>query len=237
MSDKTREIHVGPVVIGAGAPVAVQSMLSCPTTDVHACVSQINELADAGCEIIRIAIPSKAALPAFHEICEESTLPVVADIHFDYKLAIEAARGGAAKLRINPGNISKSGTWSETDAVIDAAGEAGIPIRIGVNAGSLEEDIANRKDMNLSQKLVESANTYARHFDERGFHDVAISAKTHDVRSTVDTYRMLARELPDVPLHLGVTEAGTARQGTIKSAAAMGALLLDGIGDTIRVSL
>jgi len=230
----TRQVSVGGVPIGGGAPVAVQSMLSMPTEDVEGSLRQIRALAEAGCEIIRVAIPSVSTLEAFGRICESSELPVVADIHFDHRLAIEAASLGAAKLRINPGNI---GSWDRVDAIIDAAGTAGIPIRIGVNAGSLSLQYVERTDMRQAEKLVASACEFVEHFETRGFRDVVLSAKAHDVLTTVETYRMLAREMPQVPLHIGVTEAGTAFQGSVKSAVALGALLLDGIGDTLRVSL
>ena len=159
---------------------------------------------------------------------------MVADIHFDHKLAIEAAKRGASGLRINPGNI---GSFGRVDAVIDAAGEAGIPIRIGVNAGSLDKDIDAREDLTQPQKLVQSAVSFVRHFEERGFSDIVLSAKVHDVPSTILTNRELSRVLPHVPLHLGVTEAGTVRQGTVKNVSALSVLLSEGIGDTMRLSL
>jgi (E)-4-hydroxy-3-methylbut-2-enyl-diphosphate synthase len=230
----TRPVTVGGVRIGGGAPVVVQSMLSRQTEDVDACLAQIAELDAAGCELVRVAIPATTTLDAFEIICAESPLPVVADIHFDFRLALEAVRRGAAKLRINPGNI---GDWDMVDSIIDAAGSAGIPIRIGVNAGSLSSEFAERTDIPLSKRLVASSMVFVAHFEDRGFDDMVLSAKAHDVPTTVATCRMLARELPHIPLHLGVTEAGTLRQGTVKSAVGLGALLLDGIGDTVRVSL
>ena len=181
-----------------------------------------------------MAIPRRECLDAFQAVCEASPLPVVADIHFDARIAIEAARRGAAKLRINPGNI---GGWAKTDAVLDAAGEAGIPIRIGVNAGSLDPAYAEREDLTHVEKLVGSATSFVEHFRDRGFSDIVLSAKAHGVPTTVEVNRALSRELPDVPLHIGVTEAGTARQGTVKNAAAIGTLLMEGIGDTMRLSL
>ena len=190
-------------------------------------------VADAGCEVVRMAIPRRDCLDAFQAVCEASPLPVVADIHFDAHIAIEAARRGAAKLRINPGNI---GGWSKTDAVLDAAGEVGIPIRIGVNAGSLDESIAALYEP-LPRKLALSAEQYVRHCEDRGFSNLVVSAKAHDVMATVATYRLLARELPQVPLHIGITEAGTVFQGIIKSACGLGILLEEGIGDTLRISL
>ena len=229
----TRRVMVGDVPMGGGAAVVVQSMLNASADDVAANLAQIRALADAGCEVVRMAIPRRDCLDAFQAVCEASPLPVVADIHFDARIAIEAARRGAAKLRINPGNI---GGWAKTDAVLDAAGEAGIPIRIGVNAGSLDADIA-ALDEPLPRKLAASAEQYVRHCEDRGFRDLVVSAKAHDVMATVATYRLLARELPQVPLHIGITEAGTAFQGVIKSACGLGILLEQGIGDTLRISL
>ena len=229
----TRRVMVGSVPMGGGAPVVVQSMLNAPADDAGANLAQIRALAEAGCEVVRMAIPRRECLDAFQAVCEASPLPVVADIHFDARIAIEAARRGAAKLRINPGNI---GGWAKTDAVLDAAGEAGIPIRIGVNAGSLDGEIATL-DEPLPRKLALSAEEYVRHCEDRGFRDLVVSAKAHDVMATVATYRLLARELPQVPLHIGITEAGTAFQGVIKSACGLGILLEEGIGDTLRISL
>ncbi len=230
----TRQVRVGDVAVGGGAPVSVQSMCTTPTSDADATLAQIARLASAGCEIIRVAVPDAGALDGFQRICAESPLPVVADIHFDHRLAIEACRRGAAALRVNPGNI---GSWERVDAVIDEAGAAGIPIRIGVNAGSLDPAYAEREDLTHVEKLVGSATSFVEHFRERGFADIVLSAKAHGVPTTVEVNRALSRELPDVPLHIGVTEAGTARQGTVKNAAAIGALLMEGIGDTMRLSL
>jgi len=225
---------VGLVPVGGGAPCAVQSMACMPADDVQANLDQIQRLADAGCEIVRVAIPRRNCLDAFQRICEESPLPVVADVHFDAQIAIEAARRGAAKLRINPGNI---GGLAKTDAVIDAAGEAGIPIRVGVNAGSLDDALAARDDLTLPEKLVESAAGYVEYFEGRGFTDLVVSAKASDVPTTVAAYRLLSKRLPQVPLHIGVTEAGTLFQGLVKSASGLGILLEEGIGDTMRISL
>ena len=230
----TRQVMVGDVPLGGGAPVVVQSMLNAPAKDVEANLAQIAALAEAGCEVVRMAIPHRDCLDAFAAVCAVSALPVVADIHFDAQIAIEAARRGAAKLRINPGNI---GGLEATDAVIEAAREAGIPIRIGVNAGSLDAALAARDDLTLPEKLAASASDYVRHFEERGFRDIVVSAKAHDVQATIDTYRLLAARIPAVPLHIGVTEAGTAFQGIIKSACGLGVLLEQGIGDTLRISL
>ena len=231
---RTRQVMVGNVPVGGGAPVSVQSMCTTRTDDAKATLAQIQRLADAGCEIIRCAVPNAGALDGFEAICAESPLPVVADIHFDHKLAIGAAQRGAAALRINPGNI---GSFERVDAVIDEAGQRGIPIRIGVNAGSLDESVAERTDLTQPQKLVASCASFVRHFEERGFDNIVLSAKAHSVPVTVETYRALSRELPQVPLHLGVTEAGTLRQGTVKNSVGVGILLAEGIGNTIRLSL
>lgn len=230
----TRPVAVGSVRIGGGAPVAVQSMTCTPTTDVAATLNQVRSLAEAGCDLVRVSVPIKDALEPFGVICRESPVPIVADIHFDYRLAIGAVQAGASKLRINPGNI---GDWSRVDAVIDAAGECGAAIRIGVNAGSLDRRIAERDDLSQPEKLVASSLEFVSHFENRGFTDIVLSAKAHSVLTTLETYRALSRELSHVPLHLGVTEAGTVREGTIKSSVGLGILLSEGIGDTMRVSL
>lgn len=233
--ERTRCVMVGNVPVGGGAPVAVQSMLNAAPDDVAANLAQIEALAEAGCEIVRMAIPRRNCLDAFEAVCAASPLPVVSDIHFGARIAIEAARRGAAKLRINPGNI---GGLEATREVIAAARAAGIPIRIGVNAGSLDDALAARDDLTLPEKLVASAVEYVRFFeDECDFRDIVVSAKAHDVQTTIDTYRLLASALPQVPLHIGVTEAGTAFQGIIKSACGLGVLLEEGIGDTMRISL
>lgn len=230
----TRPVMVGDVQIGGGAPVVVQSMTCTPTTDAASTLAQVRALAEAGCDIVRVSVPTKEALGPFGVVCRESPVPIVADIHFDYRLAIGAVQAGAAKLRINPGNI---GDWDRVDAVIDAAGEAGAAIRIGVNAGSLDRNIAERDDLTQPEKLVASSLEFIEHFEKRGFADIVLSAKAHSVLTTLDTYRSLSREIPHVPLHLGVTEAGTVQQGTIKSSVGLGILLSEGIGDTMRVSL
>lgn len=232
--ERTRRVMVGSVPLGGGSPVVVQSMTCTPTVDADATLAQVNALVDAGCDLVRVTVPSREALGPFERICRESPVPIVADIHFDYRLAIGAVRAGAAKLRINPGNI---GDWERVDAVIDAAGEAGAAIRIGVNAGSLDKRIAERDGLTQPEKLVASSLEFVEHFEKRGFDDIVLSAKAHSVPTTIETYRALSRELPHVPLHLGVTEAGTVQQGTIKSAVGLGVLLAEGIGDTIRVSL
>ena len=230
----TRQVRVGDVPLGGNAPVVVQSMLNAPAQDVEANLQQIYALAAAGCEVVRMAIPRRDCLDAFQQVCERSPLPVVADVHFDKVIAIEAARRGAAKLRINPGNI---GGLEATDEVIQAAREAGIPIRVGVNAGSLDQALKERTDLTLPQKLAQSASEYVEYFYSRGFKDVVVSAKAHDVPATIATYRLLAQRIPEVPLHIGITEAGTVFQGIIKSAAGLGVLLEQGIGNTLRISL
>ena len=230
----TRPVSVAGVAVGGGAPDSVQSMCTTDTADPDATLAQIGRLAGAGCEIVRVAVPSAQALDGFGRICAGSPLPVVADIHFDHRLAIESCRRGASALRVNPGNI---GSRERVDAVIDEAGAAGIPIRIGVNAGSLDPAFAEREDLTQVEKLVGSAVSFVEHFRERGFNDIVLSAKAHGVPTTVEVNRALSRALPEVPLHVGVTEAGGLRQGTVKNAAAVGTLLMEGIGDTIRLSL
>lgn len=233
--ERTDRVMVGSVALGGGAPVAVQSMLCALTDDAGANIEQVNRLCDAGCEIVRMAIPDRETLPTFAEVCKKSPIPVVADIHFDARIAIEAAWSGAAKLRINPGNI---GGLEKTRMVIDAARGAGIPIRIGVNAGSLDKDLSERSDLTLPQKLARSACDYVAFFEnENDFHQIVVSAKAHNVNATIETYRLLAQMIPRIPLHIGVTEAGTAMQGMVKSSAGLGILLAEGIGDTLRISL
>ena len=231
---RTRRINVGGVAMGAGAPVVVQSMLTAPTANPEAAIAQAKGLAEAGCEIVRAAIPNSSALDGFAQLCRACPVPVVADIHFDHRLAVRACELGASGLRINPGNI---GSWDKVDAVIDAARAAGIPIRIGVNAGSIDRELDARADLSLAEKMALSATGFVRHFEDRDFGDIVLSAKAHDVGVTVDAYRRLSRELPSIPLHLGITEAGTAFQGTIKSSVGLCILLSEGIGDTLRVSL
>ena len=227
-----RSVMVGGVQIGGGALPVVQSMTNTDTRDPKATLAQIERLTTAGCEVVRVAIPTALALPGFGEIVAASPIPVVADIHFDHRLAIEAIALGAAKIRINPGNI---GDMARVDAVIDAAGAAGVPIRIGVNAGSLAERF-DGADIPLADKLVASAEAFCEHFESRGFSNLVVSAKASSVPVTVEAHRRLAASLP-YPLHIGVTEAGPAFDGTIKSSVGLGILLSEGIGDTMRVSL
>ena len=189
----TRPVFVGDVQMGGGAPVVVQSMTCTDTADAQATLAQVCALAQAGCDIVRVSVPTEAALEGFRTICAESPVPIIADIHFNHKLAIGAVEAGAAKLRINPGNI---GDWAKVDAVIDAAGAAGCAIRIGVNAGSLEQDIAERDDLTQPEKLVMSSERFVKHFEDRGFTNIVLSAKAHSVTTTLDTYRALSREIP-----------------------------------------
>ncbi len=229
----TRKITVGGVEIGGGAPVTVQSMTNTRTDDVEATVSQIISLKTAGCDIVRVAVPDMAAARAISDIKERVDIPIVADIHFDYRLALEAAARGVDKIRINPGNI---GSDDRVRAVADECGKRGIPIRIGVNGGSIEKHILAKYGAATPEAMCESALYHARLLERYGFEDIAVSMKAADVPTTVAAYRM-AREMFDYPLHLGITHTGTAYGGLIKSAMGIGALLLDGIGDTLRVSL
>jgi len=230
---KTRRIIVGGVPIGGGAPVAVQSMTKTDTRDVKATVRQIRRLERVGCEIVRCAVPDMEAAKALGEIVERSKIPVVADIHFDYRLAIEALGRGVAGLRINPGNI---GSAARVRKVAEAAAERGVPIRIGVNSGSLEKNLLRKYKHPTADAMVESALRQLELLEGVGFRDVKISVKAPSVPMTVKAYRLLA-DATDCPLHLGVTEAGTSWAGAINSAVGMGILLAEGIGDTIRVSL
>ena len=229
----TRQILVGGVPIGGGAPVAIQSMLNTKTTDVEGSLAQIKQLATAGCQIARLAVPNMESARSFGEICKESPLPLVADIHFDYKLAIAAAEGGASKIRINPGNI---GGEDRVKAVVEVCKEKKIPIRIGVNGGSLEKELLEKYGHPTAEALVESAFGHLELLEKFGFYDTCVSMKSSTVPTMVAACRLF-REKCDYPLHIGVTETGPVRQGLMKSAMGIGALLIDGIGDTIRVSL
>ncbi len=229
----TRQIMVGGIPIGGGAPVVIQSMLNTKTTDVEGSLRQIRQLASAGCQIARLAVPNMEAARTFAEICKESPLPLVADIHFDYKLAIAAAEGGAAKIRINPGNI---GGEAKVKAVVDVCKEKHIPIRIGVNGGSLDKKLLEKYGHPTAEALVESAAQHLELLEKQGFYDTCVSMKSSTVPTMVAAARLF-RSRCDYPIHIGVTETGPVKQGLIKSAMGIGALLLDGIGDTIRVSL
>ena len=230
---KTRRIHIGAVPIGGSAPIAVQSMTNTRTADAAATVAQIKALAAAGCDIVRLAVPDMAAAETLGEIVRAVDVPLVADIHFDYRLALEAIRQGIAALRLNPGNI---GGPDNVRAVTAAAKKAHIPIRIGVNAGSLDKKLLAKYGRPTAEALVESALGHVRLLEAEDFYDIKISLKAHDVPLTIAAYRRMS-EAVDYPLHLGITEAGTPQSGMIKSAVGIGALLAQGIGDTIRVSL
>lgn len=229
----TRKIHVGGVAIGGGAPVVIQSMLNTKTTDVEASLSQIRQLKAAGCQIARLAVPNMEGARAFADICKESELPLVADIHFDYKLAIAAAEGGASKIRINPGNI---GGEDRVQAVVEVCKEKHIPIRIGVNGGSLDKMLLEKYGHPTAEALVESAFQHLELLEKYGFYDTCVSMKSSTVPTMVAAARLF-RSKCDYPIHIGVTETGPVRMGLMKSAMGIGALLLDGIGDTVRVSL
>ncbi len=229
----SRAIHVGGVSIGGGAPVSVQSMTNTPTHDVEATLSQIRALAAAGCDIVRVAVPDMAAAKAVGALKAGSPVPLVADIHFDYRLALEAAEQGIDKIRINPGNI---GAPDRVEAVAKACKERGIPIRVGVNGGSLEKDLLARYGGPVPEAMVESALGHIRLLERYGFEDICVSLKASSVPTTMRAYWLMA-ERYDYPLHLGVTEAGTRETGELKAAAGIGGLLALGIGDTLRVSL
>ena len=224
-------MRVGALTIGGDAPITVQSMTKTDTRDVAATVRQINALAEAGCELVRLAVPDMEAARALGDIKRQTNLPLVADIHFDYRLALEALRQGVDKLRLNPGNI---GGRERVEAVARAARARGVPIRIGVNAGSLEADL--REGRPRAEAMVESALRHAAMLEEADFHDIVVSLKASDVPTTIAAYRLMAGRC-DYPLHLGVTEAGSEASGLVRSALGIGALLLEGIGDTLRVSL
>ena len=228
-----RQIWVGNVPIGGGAPVSIQSMLNTRTTDVAGSLRQIEALAEAGCQIARLAVPDMEAAKGFAEICKESPLPLVADIHFDYRLAIAAAEGGAAKIRLNPGNI---GGADRVKAVVEVCKARHIPIRIGVNGGSLDKTLLEKYGHPTAEALVESAFSHIRLLEEQDFTDICVSMKSSNVPLMMRAYQLMDRQC-DYPLHVGVTETGTEYMGTIKSAMGIGGLLCQGIGDTIRVSL
>ena len=229
----TRQVHVGPVAIGGGAPVSIQSMCNTPTENVDATVAQILRLEQAGCDIVRVAVPTREAAMAIPAIKSRIHIPLVADIHFDYKLALLCIDGGVDKIRINPGNI---GSPDRVRAVADGCRKRGIPIRVGVNGGSLEKDILRKYGGVTAEALVESAMGHVALLNRFDFDDICISVKCSDVPLTMAAYRLLS-ERTDYPLHLGVTEAGTPAMGMVKSAMGIGGLLCLGIGDTIRVTL
>ncbi|EGL82229.1 4-hydroxy-3-methylbut-2-en-1-yl diphosphate synthase [Caldalkalibacillus thermarum TA2.A1] len=230
---QTRPVRVGNVTIGGNDHVVIQSMTTTKTHDVEATVAQIKRLEEAGCQIVRVACPDMRAAEAIPEIKKRINIPLVADIHFDYKLALKAIEGGVDKIRINPGNIGKR---EKVEAVVKAAKERGIPIRIGVNAGSLEKRILEKYGYPTADGMVESALYHISILEELDFHDIVVSLKASDVRLAIEAYQKAAKTF-NYPLHLGITEAGTLFAGTIKSAAGLGALLAQGIGSTIRISL
>ncbi len=229
---KSKQISIGNIKIGGDAPISVQSMCNTDTRDVKATLNQINELASAGCEIVRLAVLNKDAAAAIKDIVAKSQVPLVADIHFDYRLALECINNGIHALRINPGNIGKR---EHTEKVVSEAKSHGVPIRIGINAGSLEKEFA-QLDLPLYEKMIKSAMRHIEILEDLNFYDIKLSLKSSDVLTTIEAYR-LAAKIIDYPLHLGVTEAGTLKSGLIKSSVGLGALLSEGIGDTIRVSL
>lgn len=233
MRKKTKEIKIGRVRIGGENPIAIQSMTNTDTRDVKKTVQQIKELESVGCDIVRVAVLDVDAAKAIEEIKKEIDIPIVADIHFDYRLALEAIKHGADKIRINPGNI---GGDDKLKAVVAAAKEAGIPIRVGVNSGSLEKDILNKYGGVTADGIVESALKSVSLLEKCGFYDIVVSLKTTNVPLTIESYKIISEKI-DYPLHVGITEAGTIFSGTIKSAVGIGTLLYMGIGDTIRVSL
>ena len=233
MRKRTKSVMVKNVQIGGGAPVAVQSMTKTDTTDVDGTIRQIEEMRQAGCEIVRIAVPDDDAAAALKEIRKRTEMPLVADIHFHYKLALKALDAGIDKLRLNPGNI---GSIDRVREVVRAAEARKVPIRIGVNGGSLEKDLLKKYGTATPEAMVESGMRHVQILEDLGFSDIVISLKASDVQRTVAAYRLMSEKV-NYPLHLGVTEAGTPFGGTIKSAMGLGILLFDGIGDTIRVSL
>lgn len=230
---ETRPVRIGSVQVGGGAPISVQSMTNTDTRDVEATLAQIRRLAAAGCEIVRVAVPDMEAAKAFARIKKQSPLPLVADIHFDYRLALAALEGGADGLRLNPGNI---GGADKVRQVVREAAARGVPIRIGVNAGSLEKDLLARYGHPTADAMVESALRHVMILEEMGFHDIKISLKSSHLPTMIEANRKMA-QLRNYPLHIGVTEAGPLQIGVIRSAVGIGALLAEGIGDTIRVSL
>lgn len=233
MRKKTRQVRVGDVVIGGDAPVVVQSMTNTDTADVDATVAQIKRLEDAGCEIVRVAVPDKKAAEVLHDIKSSIKIPLIADIHFDYRLALKAIKKGVDGLRLNPGNIGDEG---RIEQVVKSAKDKGIPIRIGVNAGSLEEDLREKYGHPTPEAMVESAARHINILERFGFYDIKVSLKASNVLTTLKAYRLFS-ERYDYPVHVGISEAGPMLSGTVKSAVGIGILLAEGIGDTIRVSL
>jgi len=233
MKKVTRQIHIGSVAVGGDAPCSVQSMCSTDTRDAATTLAQIAGLAEVGCEIVRCAVPDMDAAVALGKIKSQSPIPVIADIHFDYKLALRVLEGGIDGLRLNPGNIGDR--WKVAE-VVKAASERKVPIRIGVNAGSLEKELLERYGHPTAEAMAESALGHIRILEELNYQEIKVSLKASDVMKTVSAYRLLSEKV-DYPLHIGITEAGTIFSGTIKSSVGLGILLADGIGDTMRVSL
>ena len=230
--NKTRVVQIGNLKIGGGNPIRVQSMCNTDTRDAAATIKQILDLEDAGCEIIRVAVPDMVAAKAIKDIKKGIHIPLVADIHFDYQLALESIKNGVDKVRINPGNI---GSMENVKKVVDACKDKNIPIRIGINTGSLEKE-AEEKYGRTAQAMVESALKHIQILEKLSFHNIVISLKASDIQRTVEAYRLLSQKV-DYPLHLGITEAGTLNIGTVKSSVGLGIMLFEGLGDTIRVSL
>lgn len=228
-----KTVNIGSVMLGQGQPIAVQSMTNVNTADIPAANAQIQALSDAGCDIVRLAVPDEDAAKAMEALVKASPVPLVADIHFDYRLALMCIERGVQKIRINPGNI---GGEEKAKAVAEAARKAGIPIRIGVNGGSLEAGLLDQCGGNLARAMVESAKRHVEILNRYDFDDIVLSMKSSSVKTTIAAYRLAREEFP-YPLHLGVTEAGTYQDGVVKSAIGIGSLLADGIGETIRVSL
>ena len=229
---KSKELYIGNVKIGNNSPISVQSMCNTDTRDIKATSRQIQELADAGCELVRLAVLNKEAGEAIKDLVKLSPVPLIADIHFDYRLAIQCINNGIAALRLNPGNIGKR---ENVEKVVTLAKQQQIPIRIGVNAGSLEKEL-KEKDIPLHEKMVESAMKHIQILEDLDFELIKVSLKSSDVLTTIEAYQLMAQKV-DYPLHLGVTEAGTLKAGLVKSSVGLGTLLSQGIGDTIRVSL
>ncbi len=229
---KTKQISIGNVKIGGDAPISVQSMCNTDTRDVKATLKQIKELSNAGCEIVRLAILNKDAAEALKDICKLSPIPVVADIHFDYRLAIQSINNGVSALRLNPGNIGKR---ENVEKVVKLAKQQNIPIRIGINAGSLEKNL-KELDISLAEKMVKSAESHIKILEDLDYGNIKVSLKSSDVITTIEAYKLFANKY-DYPLHIGLTEAGTLKGGLVKSSVGIGSLLSQGIGDTIRVSL
>ena len=230
---KTRKIKIGNIFIGGDAPISVQSMTNTDTRDAEATIAQIKKLEDAGCDIVRVAVPDMTAAKNISKIKEAISIPLVADIHFDYRLALEAIEQGIDAIRINPGNI---GSEDRTRQVVEACKKNSIPIRIGVNGGSLEKELLEKFGGPTPEAMVESAMKHIEILEKLDFYDIVISLKNSDIRKSVEAYRLMSEKV-DYPLHLGITEAGGVKKGTIKSSIGVGSLLVDGIGDTIRISL